>query len=121
MDLAKAIGHPRWAITAAIHDAMGATERAAHAKDNDVQFPSNDELLKMAEEKHRVIGVVREDKTEPAKRDVVAEQTVELRAEVKEAYAAWQGDVDNYELEEEYFDKLDRLDHNLSERGLERG
>jgi hypothetical protein len=53
--------------------------------------------------------------------DVVAEQTVELRAEAKEAYAAWQADVDDYELEGEYFDKLDRLDHNLAERGLGRG
>jgi hypothetical protein len=62
MDLAKAIGHPRWAITAAIHDAMGATERAAYARSSGIsQFPSNDELLKMVEEKHRAIGVVRED------------------------------------------------------------
>ena len=54
-------------------------------------------------------------------RDVVAEQTVALRAEVREAHAAWQADIDNNELERDYFEKLDRLDHNLAERGLERG
>jgi hypothetical protein len=54
-------------------------------------------------------------------RDVVAEETVVLRAEVREALAAWEGDVDDYELERAYFDKMDRLDHNLAERGLERG
>jgi hypothetical protein len=54
-------------------------------------------------------------------RDVVAEETVALRAEVKEALAAWGADIDDYELERDYFDKMDRLDINLAERGLERG
>ena len=54
-------------------------------------------------------------------RDVVAEQTVALREEVREDYAAWQADLGDYELEREYFDKMDRLDINLAERGLERG
>jgi hypothetical protein len=54
-------------------------------------------------------------------RDVVAEQTVALREEVREAYDAWQADLGDYELEREYFDKMDRLDINLAERGLERG
>jgi hypothetical protein len=54
-------------------------------------------------------------------RDVVAEGTVALRAEVREALAAWQADINNYELELDYFDKMDRLDINLAERGLERG
>jgi hypothetical protein len=51
----------------------------------------------------------------------LATQTVELRAEVNEAYVAWQADVQSEGLERDYFDKLDRLDHNLAERGLERG
>jgi hypothetical protein len=54
-------------------------------------------------------------------RDVVAEQTVVLRAEVKTAWEALQASRDDYELEEDYFEKLDALDHNLMERGLERG
>jgi hypothetical protein len=54
-------------------------------------------------------------------RDVVAEQTVALREEVREAYQAWQADIHDVELSLDYFDKLDRLDHNLAERGLERG
>jgi hypothetical protein len=54
-------------------------------------------------------------------RDVVAEETVSLRAEVREALAAWEADIDDYELERDYFDKMDALDRNLAERGLERG
>jgi hypothetical protein len=48
-------------------------------------------------------------------------ESAELRAEVKEAYAAWQADLSNDELEQDYFDKLTDLDRNLTERGLERG
>jgi hypothetical protein len=48
-------------------------------------------------------------------------ETAELRAGAKEAYAAWQADLQSEELEQDYFDKMDRLDINLAERGLERG
>jgi hypothetical protein len=64
---------------------------------------------------------VEDQREQPVERDVIAEQTVELRAEVKEAYAAWQADPADTGLEYDYFDKLDRLDINLAERDLQRG
>jgi hypothetical protein len=53
--------------------------------------------------------------------DLVAEQTVSLRAEVKDADDAWQADINDRDLEQAYRDKLTELDGNLQERGLERG
>jgi hypothetical protein len=51
----------------------------------------------------------------------LARQTVALRSDVREAYETWQADIHDVELSLDYFDKLDRLDHNPAERGLERG
>jgi hypothetical protein len=47
--------------------------------------------------------------------------TQELRQEAQVAYDAWQNDLQNAELENDYFEKLTKLDQVLADRGLERG
>ena len=54
-------------------------------------------------------------------RDSAAELTDALREEVMAAYEAWENDLQNTELENEYFFKMDKLDGYLAYRGLERG
>ena len=59
--------------------------------------------------------------TSPMEPDLFTQQTMGLRAEVTTAWEAWQANHDDYELEQDYFEKLTALDRNLEERGLERG
>jgi hypothetical protein len=52
---------------------------------------------------------------------LASEGTEQFRAETQAAYDAWQQDLQNTELEQDYFDKLTELDWNLAGRELERG
>jgi hypothetical protein len=124
VEVTQAGQEPQYLSAAGIHDDGPLLDKIAEAAEFDRKGDARYFAHITGQHVDGSIAVVRQSEAQArdlARQQLDVEATHELRAETQAAYDAWQQDLQNVELEYDYFEKLTDLDRNLEQRGLERG